>query len=377
MQHARRDDRTYTLTVYVAAPGTTIRQADGSTQPSLPGHVYYALSDGVGEPKGYGFAPEPSALVGPGKVNTDEFSKYEAPVYARTMQITREQYGKLDEFGVSGVQRDDRYFNLGYHFGNNSCVDFVWAGLNHAGLSPERRPMLGGQPIRQADFEGQLLPTDNIAAIRSIPAPFPDSPYNSETRHALPQVRQAKDAIDDVRGRYQDANDKVQDGLRNLVICRVFKDAPGCPEGVSGLSPPGEARGAPLVNDARHPFNDLFREIRGQVHALDWQHGREPDQRSEQLAAALVGPCRQAGMAHVCQVVLSKDGSRAFALDTPDFRTESRNRADVDVSTAVATPVEVSTRELDRVNVDLAQREQLAQQQQPDDRLVRSSPVMA
>lgn len=48
-------DKVYTLTVYLAAPGTPVKKSNG-IEYSLPGHAYYAISDGTIK-KGFGFAP--------------------------------------------------------------------------------------------------------------------------------------------------------------------------------------------------------------------------------------------------------------------------------------------------------------------------------
>lgn len=49
------DDK-YTVTVYVAAPGTPlINEAPGTT--SGPGHMFYTTSNGHDKPQSFGFAP--------------------------------------------------------------------------------------------------------------------------------------------------------------------------------------------------------------------------------------------------------------------------------------------------------------------------------
>ncbi len=48
----------YSVTVYVAAPGTPLKNTETGAlgTPSVPGHMYYAVSNGSA-PESFGFAP--------------------------------------------------------------------------------------------------------------------------------------------------------------------------------------------------------------------------------------------------------------------------------------------------------------------------------
>ena len=90
------DDR-YTLTVYVAAPGTPLEK--GGT--SLTGHMFYVVSDGE-DARSFGFAPaKDGSPKGPGHVVESDARNYLIPRYARTMEVTKGQYEELLEFGTS------------------------------------------------------------------------------------------------------------------------------------------------------------------------------------------------------------------------------------------------------------------------------------
>lgn len=93
--HTRADPSAYTLTIYLAAPGTPIRMPGTQEHPSTAGHAYYSISDGKAE-VGYGFSPITTGIRG-GQVVMDEHDFYQRPAYARTMEITAEQYQKLRE----------------------------------------------------------------------------------------------------------------------------------------------------------------------------------------------------------------------------------------------------------------------------------------
>ena len=165
----------YTVTIYVAAPGTPLKE--GGT--SLAGHVYYTISAGQGE-LSYGFAPAThGASSGPGEVSDGDLARYQRPLYSRTMEVSQAQYQKLLNFGENPHLHG---FDMEYQGATNSCIDFTWAALNHAGL--HRTSMLF---MPDKDFEGGLKPLSNRESIRSIRAPFPDSELNSEQHHPMPK----------------------------------------------------------------------------------------------------------------------------------------------------------------------------------------------
>ncbi|MGL4767389.1 MAG: hypothetical protein ACRCV6_04845 [Formosimonas sp.] len=165
----------YTATIYVAAPGTPLK--DGGT--SLPGHVYYSISDGTNE-YSYGFAPiKHGSIYGQGHIVKDDVEQYKDPIYSRTMEISSEQYNKLNEFG----QNPSKYgFDMTYAGTWNNCVDFTWKGLNHAGLHYRTLGL-----IERKEYEGSLKPTHNVHDIKEISAPYPNSPLNGEHSNPWPK----------------------------------------------------------------------------------------------------------------------------------------------------------------------------------------------
>ena len=164
----------YTVTIYVAAPGTPL--ASGGT--SAAGHVYFVTSDGHSQ-NSFGFAPiEHGVSKGVGKPWDSDFREYQKPAYARTMQISEEQYNKLNQFGT---QPQKYGFDMNYHGATNSCIDYTWAALNHAGLHTHA---LGF--IERKEYEGSLKPLDNIRDIKLISAPYRGSPLNQEIINPMP-----------------------------------------------------------------------------------------------------------------------------------------------------------------------------------------------
>jgi hypothetical protein len=142
---------------------------------SQAGHMWYSISDGESS-KSYGFSSVSGKAMGPGKVDTDDDTRYYMPYYTRTIEITKEQYDQLKEYGSSADEKENP--DLSYRYGGliNSCVDFTWKALNSAGI----------QHSEDNKFEGDLKPANNIDNIKSIVAPFPNSELNKEKNNDKP-----------------------------------------------------------------------------------------------------------------------------------------------------------------------------------------------
>ncbi|MBN5021899.1 hypothetical protein JY437_12155 [Stenotrophomonas maltophilia] len=278
------DDR-YIVSIYVAAPGTPLRA--GGT--SMAGHVYYTVSDGK-RSHSLGFAPEEhGARSGPGKVYTNDADQYQKPIYRRDMEISKEQYDKLLAFGNAPAKHG---FEMNYNGASNSCIDFTWGALNHAGL--HRHNILG---MERKGFEGNLKPLDNVDAIRSIRAPFPDSELNKEVRNPMPE--------------------------RTLM--------------------------QRLISEQHLPQKDreLLESIRSKVAGVDQQHGRAYDDASERISVSLLALAKENGIERVDHVVLSQAtadagaGQRIFLIEG-DPGNPAHTRISMDTVIAAQSPVEQS-----------------------------------
>jgi len=167
----------YTLTLYIAAPGTP--KTKGA--PSISGHVYYSISDGE-KSQSWGFAPTGFPYVSaPGIVEDDEFNIYQNPYYKRTMEITKEQYEALKAFGKNPEQYG---FNKDWYAAfSNSCVDFTYSALRHAKIYDKKIFGL-------INDEGAVKVLDNRKAFDSIPNQIIDSPLNTppdKRTHPMPK----------------------------------------------------------------------------------------------------------------------------------------------------------------------------------------------
>ena len=171
----------YTLTIYVAAPGTpTLKDWEKDT--STVGHVYYSISDGNSK-MGWGFAPTISSPIWKGKVVDNEFNIYQNPVLERTMEITKQQYDALKDFGL---HPDKHGFNSSvYNAFSNSCVDFLYTALKEGNIY--HKQVYGNDITGLVDHEGAIRVPRNIEELKNIPSPIPHSPLNKIIERPLPE----------------------------------------------------------------------------------------------------------------------------------------------------------------------------------------------
>ena len=171
----------YTLTIYVAAPSTPTLK-DGEKDTSTVGHVYYSISDGNSK-MGWGFAPTISSPIWKGKVVDNEFNIYQNPVLERTMEITKQQYDALKDFGL---HPDKHGFNSSvYNAFSNSCVDFLYAALKEGNIY--HKQVYGNDITGLVDHEGAIRVPRNIEELKNIPSPIPHSPLNKIIERPLPE----------------------------------------------------------------------------------------------------------------------------------------------------------------------------------------------
>lgn len=158
------DKQNYTVTIVIAAPGTPLyedgkqQMVDGEPASSAPGHMFFIIDDGNGKPTSYGFAPiNHGEMNGPGKIYNSDSKEYHNPAYSRTIEISKEQYEKLQKFGE---EPEKLGFDKEYRDVRNNCVDFTWAALNHAGLHRNKSIDVNG--LLGPAGVGQLFPDVRI-----------------------------------------------------------------------------------------------------------------------------------------------------------------------------------------------------------------------
>lgn len=297
-------DNKYTVTVYAAAPGTPLLLESPAT--SGPGHMYYTTSDGHSQ-QSYGFAPiKHGDIDGPGKIYSDDVRNYDKPYYSRTMEVSKEQYDKLNEFGKDPAKYG---FDMNYKDVRNNCVDFAWGGLNHAGIERHNHvdmPIAGplGPDVRVSlpgtgEGKSAFRPAENVDDIRSIKDPIHGSPLNKEHTNPMPP---------------------------RTVMQRLLS----------------ENEQPKRLDDSTHPDNAMYQQARNGVNQLDAEHGRAPNQHSDNLAGSLTVAARDAGMNRIDHVVLSDDASRAWAVQG-DLRSPFKQYTSVGTEQGLNTSIAQSS----------------------------------
>ncbi|WDS34761.1 XVIPCD domain-containing protein [Pseudoxanthomonas sp.] len=320
-----KQDPHYTVTIYTAAPGTPLEVSKGT---SAAGHMYYSTFDG-NERQSYGFAPiKHGAKSGPGEVKHGDVDDYKDPYYSRTMEITKAQYDKLREFGNDPAKYK---FDKEYGGATNSCIDFTWGALNHAGL--QRKTFLG---IGDKGFEGELKVLPNSYDIKTIKAPFPDSPLNSEHQNKMPD--------------------------RTLRQWLLTEQEQG--NGLHGPNGDLAARAGKEDQQAGHR-DPLHAQAEDAVRRLEKGLGRDYDGNSACLAASAACLAKENGLSRIDHVALSRDtgtvrqGENLFVVQGA-LNDPAQLRAHMRTDDALARPVEQSLAQLQALN-DM-QREQQAPQ---------------
>lgn len=147
------------------------------------------------------------------------------------------------------------------------------------------------------------------------------------------------------------------------------------PEFMQAIGVGRQALLAPLLNDPRHTDYALFRAAADGVYAIDAQHNRSSDLRSDQLAASLAVAAKQGGLHEIDHVVMSAGAHNTFAiqgrLDNP-----AQHRAMVETVPAMDTPLSQSTQQMAQLEAEQAQKIQrpaMLQSQVEDSMLLRGA----
>ncbi|MGR0116462.1 XVIPCD domain-containing protein [Ralstonia pseudosolanacearum] len=296
----------YTVTIYIAAPGTPLLDSKGHTSgiASDPGHMFYAISNGVDEPRSYGFAPvQHGSMDGPGHIAHDDVQTYKDPVYSRTMEISQDQYETLRSFG----DRPDQFgFDTRYRDVRNNCVDFAWAALNQASIRRQDHtdvlPPIGIDvriPLpNTANGKSALRPTQNITDVKSITDPMLGSPLNREHTNPMP--------------------------ARNIKQWLMSE---------------------PALDNPKHPGHTLYQQAYAGVAKLNAQHQVPPSDRDKDFAASLAVNAKAQGLDRIDHVLLSPDGNQAFAVQVNLTSPHDMNRqiASLPTMEALNTPLSQSS----------------------------------
>jgi len=308
------DKDRYTVAVYAAAPGTPLTlETKGAT--STPGHMYYSTQVNGGHQHSYGFAPvEHGSMDGPGHVVKTDVTNYKDPLYSRTMEISKEQYDKLEDYAQRPKENG---FDMYYKDARNNCVDFTWSALNHASI--KRTEVDNHHETTEKTGPGALKPSHNVDALKSIKDPTPHSELNSEHSNDMPKNRS--------------------------MLQKLLSE---------------ENRG---LDDPQHPGHDMYRQSYSGVESLNAKHGVAASDRDKDFAASIAAGAKAQGLDRVDHVLLSDDGSKTFAVqgNLQSVHGLDRKIADLQTADALSTPLAQSS---DAWTQHAVQSEMTASQQQ-------------
>lgn len=107
----------------------------------------------------------------------------------------------------------------------------------------------------------------------------------------------------------------------------------------------------------------LLDQARTGVHAVDAQHGRKPDQLSENLAGSLAVAAKREGLTRIDHVVLSDDASKVYAVQG-DMNSPHKRMVEIPTAQAVNTPLEQSKAAMEQMPGRQAPQQQEPQEQQ-------------
>lgn len=171
-------------------------------------------------------------------------------------------------------------------------------------------------------------------------------------RHLMETVTPSLEAV--VRTQEAQARELLQASRVQDGAAPPSSDAPARP-----VTPPA----TPLLDDAAHPNNGMYRDAQRGVNALGAPFDAMPQSQRDQLAGALVADSVEAGLTRIARVDPGAGNGRIFASDNPDPSAAHNRIAGTDVAQGQAQPLAASTQQVDRVHERAA--EHAAQHPQP------------
>ncbi|WP_317214115.1 XVIPCD domain-containing protein, partial [Stenotrophomonas sp. C3(2023)] len=167
-------------------------------------------------------------------------------------------------------------------------------------------------------------------------------------------------------------------GQRRLAVTAISRGGPGLildvVDAVRGPIPAGEPARAEQArqekralqfSDPEHPAHGMFRAARVGVYAQDAKFGRMPDAASDRLAGALVAEIYALGGTQIDRVVVSKDGTRMFAVQGR-LGELANVYASVDVVEGLNTPLAQSSERVAQCAVPVPQQPVMLMKPRPE-----------
>lgn len=126
----------------------------------------------------------------------------------------------------------------------------------------------------------------------------------------------------------------------------------------SALPQPDQSKIAQLDEPA-HPGNTLFKQALEGTQRLDTEQGRTPDKLSTNLAGSLAVEAERKGMDRIDHVMLSDDGSRAYAVQG-ELSSPFKKIAEVQTELGISASIDQSSKAWPQAT-EQRQREAMAQ----------------
>ncbi|RMH94507.1 hypothetical protein EBB59_02205 [Lysobacter pythonis] len=217
---------------------------------------------------------------------------------------------------------------------------------------------------------------DAVGVQIDLPNPYPDVPVTIKQGVKLHLIHAVIDSMDQ---RYPEWRPQREDALQRDGDGLLFREpGKGGVEDRSGLGrlTPGGHPGKPLeeppirlLDDPSHRDHALYRQSYDGLRQWEEARGVVSGGHTVNLAGALAAESRHAGVRNIDQVLVSDDGSRAFAMEYDASKPDGRNLVMVETSQGVHTSLLQSSQRAEAeyqqaLSASTAQAEQQAHQQQ-------------
>lgn len=184
---------------------------------------------------------------------------------------------------------------------------------------------LTGNVVVAGGLEGRNRPHTNV--LFDVPGHYPDRDVRGGTRGfdlsveqvIGPQSRTVESPFQPPASQPRDQTQPSNDGRQSSL-----------PDTVAPVS----GRGDPGLDDPRHPNHTMFASALDRIQTFERGRGIDSGDFARNLAGDLTVRSVEAGLPRINHVVFNAEGTRAFAVDTPNLDAEWRRVAYTDVAGA-------------------------------------------
>jgi len=268
----------------------------------------------------------------------------EVRIYAAPQDIeTLSQAGYRDDSGPLSPRNPIKATDFGAHAIDNFVPDNKLLG--HSIVSPENAALY---QEHKGMIDRYREDVRDIRTVLSAPWEVPRAIVHG-VEHAAHEVGDAVSHVaHEVEEKLEAFGDRASHALHTLTHPSEWHHAKS--DDPTRLDQPG------------HPDHALFEQAHDAVGKLDASRERASGAQVDNLSGSLVVAARKAGLERIDQVVLSEDGSKAYAVQG-DIRSPFKRMAEVPTQEAVNTPIERSSAQWQQVAAQKQQAAPAGQQQ--------------